>query len=421
MLKIADISSREILDSRGDPTLETTIFLSNGIFASASVPSGASTGAYEAIELRDKDNSRFNGKGVLKAISNIEKIIRPKLIGMEIGNQEKVDLLMQKLDGTKNKKKLGGNTILSVSLAYARASAKAIQIPLYSYIKKLSRTKTLARVVSPMFNIINGGLHGGNNNLSIQEFLLIINESASFMEKLQKGVQIYQALKQNIKRKKMSTSIGDEGGFSPFLSANKEALDLILETIKECGFSCNSGVSVGLDMAASTYFKDNKYINLNTPSFFIDKQNYYSQVKLFCSRYKLISVEDPFFYDYWQSWIKFSRENKNKIMIIGDDLLVTNIERLKKAIRQNACNAILIKPNQIGTLTETLAVIYLAKKAKFKIIISHRSGETNDDFIADLAVGVNADYVKFGAPTRGERVAKYNRLLKIYSNLNISV
>lgn len=417
MTKIADIKSREILDSRGNPTLETAVFIDNGLTGIYSVPSGASTGKHEAMELRDEDNTRFHGKGVRKAIRIIEDRIKPLLVNKDILNQQGIDKLMIEADGTENKSNFGANSILSVSCACARTASLSLNIPLYQYINSLSQAKKIYSNVIPMFNIINGGMHGSSANLTIQEFLLIPHLNAIFAQRLRIGVEIYQILKKIITGMKLSAGIGDEGGFTPAFSSNDEAIGAIIKAVNQSGLNYNSQVSIGLDLAATTYFNQGKYRDLNTVNNFIPADDYLVKLEVLRTKYKLFSLEDPLSEDDWINWTKLTSDTGKTTLIIGDDLLVTNIKRLNKAIEKKACNAILIKPNQIGTLSETLQVIRQAKEVNFKIIISHRSGETCDDFIADLAVGVNADFIKFGAPARGERVAKYNRLLAIYSQL----
>lgn len=416
MAKIKDIKSKEIFDSRGNPTLETQVILDDYTVAKAAVPSGASKGSHEVYELRDEDRTRFQGLGVLKAVRKIEEEIKPLLRGIDITKQKKIDELMIQKDGTDNKSKLGGNSILSVSLACARAGSKFSKTSLYKYIQQIYGKEGNKKSVTPLFNVINGGLHGANK-LNIQEFLLIPNPKLSFKSSFQIGITVYQNLKNILKQKGQSCAIGDEGGFSPEISSNNIALELIKQAIIDASYTYSKDVFLGLDMAASTYFKNNLYyvIDLDKP---LGTQQYISYLIKLATDFKLFSLEDPLYEDDWQGWQKLTQKVGNKALIVGDDLLVTNKARLEKAIRLKACNSILVKVNQIGTLTETLEVVKLAQKSNFKVIISHRSGETNDDFIADLAVGVGADFVKFGAPVRGERVAKYNRLLEIYNNIN---
>lgn len=415
MTKISDIKSREILDSRGYPTLETTVVLENGIEAKACVPSGASKGTHEAFELRDGDKERFNGLGVLMAIENVKNKIRSSLLGIDVYKQKEIDQKMIEADGTRSKSLLGANSILSVSLATARVAAKDCRLPLYKYIKNLASIKKQAKPITPMFNVINGGLHG-SGKLTFQEFLLIPNPAKSYEEALRVGVELYCQLREYLKKKNLNYSVGDEGGFTPSLSSNKKALELLKEAISYSSYNFGQDIYLGLDLAASVFYKDNSYklIERKLPYQNDEFINYLVDLqKEFC----IFSFEDPLFEDDWKGWSLLTKKMGKKVLIIGDDLLVTNLERLKKAVATKACNSILVKVNQVGTLSETLQVIKCAQEAKFKVIISHRSGETNDDFIADLAAGVGADFVKFGAPARGERVAKYNRLMEIYREL----
>lgn len=415
MSKIKDINAREILDSRSHPTVEARVFLDNGICAFASVPSGASTGTHEAVELRDNDPTRFLGKGVLQAINNIEKKIKPELVGKEVSLQQEIDKIMIDLDCTENKSSLGANSILAVSLACCRASAKSQGRQLYQYIKEISANKKRIKQVTPLFNVINGGFHG-TGALDFQEFFIIPDQSKPFEQALTIGAELYQLLKKYLKLNNLIYSVGDEGGFTPNLSSNYDALKLLQDVVQNSSYKYSQDIYLGLDLAATTFYSNGKYhlkeekLNLSTDSF-IDYLGNLNQ------EFNFFLLEDPLHEDDWVNWSKLSREIGNNTLIVGDDLLVTNLKRLKRAIQLHACNSIIIKVNQIGTLTETLKVIKCAQDAGFKIIISNRSGETNDDFIADLAVGVGADLVKFGAPARGERVAKYNRLLEIYQGL----
>lgn len=412
MAKIKTIYAREILDSRGNPTLETTVLLDNYIAGVAAIPSGASKGSYEAVELRDGDSHRYLGLGVLQAIANVD-VIANSLKGMDPSDQTKIDRIMIELDGTKNKSKLGANSILSVSLASSVAASRVEFIPLYQYIQNLSGTSHIARTITPLFNIINGGAHG-SNDLSFQEFMIIPAPDFAFEKSLQIGVELYHLLKQQLKKQGLNYAVGDEGGFSPQFSSNDEALAALEQVVKSSSYSLNSDVFLGLDIAATEFYKDGNYHVSTTENLTSDK--YHNYLADLIKKYHLYSIEDPFAEQDWENWSQFTKVYSRSLHIIGDDLLVTNKNRLQKAILQKACNSILVKVNQIGTLTETLEVINLARKNNFKVIISHRSGETNDDFIADLAVGINADFVKFGAPARGERISKYNRLLQIYQN-----
>lgn len=411
MTKIKNIFAREILDSRGVPTVKAIVQLDNGQVADAAVASGASTGTHEAVELRDNDPKRYHGKGVLKAIEKVEKIIAPKVVGLDPSRQKEIDNLMIELDGTNNKSSLGANSILAVSLACARVAAYSNKISLVDYISNLYTGYKKNRIPRPMLNVINGGLHGGNN-LSIQEFLLIPQSKNSFSDTLRMGVEIYQTLKNILKSRRLSVAVGDEGGFAPQLASDAQALALLHEAIDKSGYEYLQDVTLGLDLAASTYFKNGKY-KLTGYDHELDSREYMQEIINLHKKFNLASLEDVFAEDEWESWTDITSLLGKETLIIGDDLLVTNPKRVKTAIEKKACNAILVKLNQIGTLTETLEVIKQARNAGFRIIISHRSGETEDHFIADLSVAVGADFVKFGAPARGERVVKYNRLLEL--------
>lgn len=416
--KIFSIHAREILDSRGNPTVETTVVLESGYRGSAAVPAGASLGKYEAVELRDGDPKRYNGMGVLKAVENVNTTIATKLKGMDSLNQSLLDKTMLEIDGTAEKKNLGANSILSVSLACVLAGAHHTRQPLYKYLNALFNTllaTNMLRMPTPEFNIINGGKHGAGN-LDFQEFHVVPATNKSYHEALQIGVEIYHALKKVLAYRNAIHSIGDEGGFAPNLFTNSEALDIILEAIKETPYKFGLDVFFGLDVAANSFKKQKGYQIKDRPEPFSAAQfiEYYKELH---KKYRLLILEDPLEEDDWESWSKITSELSSDVHIVGDDLLVTNKSRLEKAIREKACSAILLKPNQIGTLSEFLEVVALAKKNDIKTIVSHRSGETNDTFVSDLAVAVQSDYVKFGAPARGERVAKYNRLLEIESEL----
>ena len=408
MQKIKQIEARQIIDSRGNPTIETTVILESGLAACASVPSGASTGSHEAVELRDGDNNNFAGKGVLKAISNIKTIIEPNLRGTDVSDQLKIDTLMLQLDGTENKSRLGANSILSVSMAAARASAHSLNQPLYKHIKELYKGSVRTKEVSPLFNVINGGLHA-EGSVSFQEFF-IIPKGKNFEHSLQMGCEIYQKLKKQLHFMGKNTNLGDEGGFAPHFENNDEVLSLLFQVSKKYN------VGFGLDVASNTFFENGNY---SPEKIKLTSGDYIEFISKICKKHNLEILEDPLAEDAWDDWVKLTSKVGSNLRIIGDDLLVTNPKRLKKAIATKAGNGILVKVNQIGTLSETLEVVKIAQNADFTVIISHRSGETTDDFIADLAVGVGADYVKFGAPARGERVAKYNRLLEIYSQKSL--
>ena len=410
------IKAREILDSRGNPTVEAEVETRAGVFR-ASVPSGASTGKREAKELRD-GGKRYQGKGVLKAIKNINKIIAPKLKGKDAAKQKEIDELLIKLDGTKNKSRLGANAILAVSMAVCRTSAAVKNIPLYQYLKEVysgeTRGPSSPKLPLACFNVINGGAHAGND-LDFQEFM-IAPQLREFSKNLQAASEIYHILKQILQKKfnKSAINIGDEGGFAPPIKFPEQALDLIMEAIEKAGYK--NKVKIILDVAASQFFKEGRY-KIKFGVFNQDKlAKYYLDL---IKKYPIIALEDPFSEDDWQGWKKITkfcsmlRSAERGIVIIGDDLLCTNPERIKQAQKKNACNGLLLKPNQIGTVTEAMEAAKLAKSYGWKVMASNRSGETNDDFISDLATGISADFIKAGAPARGERVAKYNRLLRI--------
>lgn len=411
MVKIKDIYSREILDSRGHPTLETTVFLEGGFSGTASVPSGVSVGKYEALELRDNEASRYHGLGVLKAVENVNQIIKNNLKDGIINNQLELDQKLILLDSTPNKSKLGANTILSVSEAFCKAVANAKGIPLYQQIANLfGLPKENFKIPRPIFVMIDGGKHGAGN-LDFQEFQIIPSSSKTYSEALRIGEEIYQTTKQVLIRHEAIHSVGDEGGFAPNLFTNLDAFEVLVEAIKKANFQFRQDVFFGLDVAASHFYQDGRYsIKDRTMPLVTDELlEFYKEL---VQQYPLMIIEDPFYEDDWSGWTKLAQVLPETI-IVGDDLLVTNKDRVKEAIKKKACSAILIKPNQIGTTAETIEVIKICRAAGWKIVVSHRGGETNDDFIADFSVGVGADFVKFGAPARGERVAKYNRLLKI--------
>lgn len=406
-MKIKNIIAREILDSRGNPTVEADVILENGIIGRASVPSGASTGSKEAIELRDNEK-RYLGKGVQKAISNINGPIRKSLIGKDSSNQQEIDEIMIKLDGTPNKSNMGANAILAVSIANLKASAKAQKTPLFKYIE------TGTKLPTPMINIINGGAHA-NNKLDFQEFM-IIPKFATMKERIQAASEIFHTLKEILKAKHLNTSVGDEGGFAPDLKSNEEALKLIIKAIKKADYLPGENIFLALDIAASELVKGKKYI-LEAEDKKLTSKELIKYYKKLVKKYPIISLEDPLAEDDWEGFKLLTDQLGDKIQIVGDDLFVTNKKYLKQGIDKNIANAILIKPNQIGTVTETLETINLAKSANYKTIISHRSGETEDTFIADLAVATNAGQIKTGSMSRGERICKYNRLLRIEEEL----
>lgn len=422
MAKIESIVASEILDSRGIPTVETSVTLNDGTKAVASVPSGTSVGRYEAVELRDNDPNRFHGLGVQKAVENIQKIIAPQITGFEANDQISLDNRLKELDGTPNKKNLGANAILAVSLAVCRTASLSQKVPLYRHLNQLAFNinlpTTVEQLPTPIFNLINGGRHGAGN-LDFQEFQIIPATNFPYNLALRIGQEIYQSLGEVLTYRGAVHSLGDEGGYAPNLFTNLDALEILAEGIAKTTYRLSYDVFLGLDAAAS-FFKQGATYRLKDremPFSPDDLITYYQNLQ---SKYPLLILEDPLEEDDWGGWKKLTQILGEKVIIVGDDLLATNPERLKKAIAEKAASGILVKPNQIGTLTETLAVIKLARTGNFKVIISHRSGETNDPFVADLAVGVAADYVKFGAPARGERVAKYNRLSEIEKELKLS-
>lgn len=414
MAKISKIWAREIINSRGRPTIEAACQLDSGQVTVASVPSGASTGSHEAIEKRDGDPKRYLGKGVLKAVLSVNQILGPGVVGMEATDQQGVDAKLNELDGTENKSKYGANSLLAISEVVAKAGALASNIPLYSWINQLAKKNGFdARVhtPAPLYNMINGGLHGAGN-LDFQEFHVIPASSKKFSDGLRIAVEIYMILGKDLARRGAIHSVGDEGGYAPNLFTNADALQVLVEAIKQSDYQLGRDLFLGLDVAASVFFKNGQYHirDKSSPLNDVELLEYYKQIN---GRYHLAILEDPFHEDAWESWKKLYLEMADDVTIVGDDLLATSPVRVAKAIQEKACNAILVKPNQVGTVTETLKVIKLARDANWKIIVSHRSGETNDWFIADFSVGVGADFVKFGAPARGERVAKYNRLSNI--------
>ena len=408
MLEIIDISAREILDSRGNPTVEAEVH-TNGGFGRAAVPSGASTGEYEAIELRDGKKDRSLGKGVQKAVENINTVLGPEIVGMSAADQAGVDARLLELDGTSNKAKLGANSILAVSLAVARAAADTLEIPLWRYLGGVQ-----ARMLpTPLMNIINGGMHA-DNGLEVQEFMIVPLGLPTFAEALRCGAEIFHALKANLKKQGLITSVGDEGGFAPRLGTNSEALDQIVNAIKLAGYEPGKQVGLALDAAASEFYKDGKYTFDKKAHTSAELVQTYVQL---AERYPIVSIEDGLDQNDWDGWKLLTDKLGGKLQLVGDDLFVTNKERLQKGIEQGTANAILIKLNQIGTLSETLDTILTGRFAGYNSIISHRSGETEDAFIADLAVATNAGQIKTGSLSRTDRVAKYNQLLRIAEEL----
>jgi len=415
MSLIQDVHAREILDSRGNPTIEVEVLLDDGALGRAAVPSGASTGAHEAIELRDGDKSRFGGKGVLTAVENVNDRIGPELIDMDAIDQMGIDELMIELDGSPNKGKLGANAILGVSLAVAKAAASSLGLPLYRYIGGV----TARTLPIPMMNILNGGKHA-DNNVDFQEFLCMPVGAESFQEALQIGTEVFHSLKAVLKGRGLSTSVGDEGGFAPSLSSNENAIQVILESIDKAGYTPGKEVWIALDPAASEMYQDGKYVFYKSTGKAVSSEEMVDLWAGWAERYPIISLEDGMAEDDWEGWRKLTQAIGGKVQLIGDDLFVTNTERLKEGIDTGAANSILIKVNQIGTLTETLAAIEMAKQAGYTAVVSHRSGETEDTTIADIVVATNAGQIKTGAPSRSERVAKYNQLLRIEEELGPS-
>lgn len=408
---IVDILAREILDSRGNPTIEVDVLLEDGTMGRAAVPSGASTGAYEAVELRDDDKSRYLGKGVLKAVENVNELISPEIIGMDALDQIGVDQAMIELDGTPNKAKLGANAILGVSMAVAKAAAAASGLTLYQYLGGANAKE----LPVPMMNILNGGKHA-DNNVDVQEFMVLPVGAESFAEALRMGAEIYHNLKKVLAGRKLATAVGDEGGFAPNLASNEEALKVIIEAIEKAGYKPGEQVMLGLDVAATELFKDGKYHleGEGVVKTSAEMVEYYSQL---VEKYPIISIEDGMSEDDWDGWKMLTERLGGKIQLVGDDLFVTNVERLSQGIEKRTANSILVKVNQIGSLTETFDTIEMAKRAGYTCVISHRSGETEDATIADIAVAVNAGQIKTGAPARTDRVAKYNQLLRIEEQL----
>ncbi|MDD5749388.1 MAG: phosphopyruvate hydratase [Patescibacteria group bacterium] len=419
--KIKKVSAMEILDSRGNPTVQATIELSSGISASAAVPSGASTGRFEAHELRDNDPSRYGGKGVLQAVVNVEKIIAPELIGLSAFSQEKIDKLMIELDGTKNKSKLGANAILAISLALAKAGAKQQNMELYQYLRFLYDPKLKNYLLpTPVVNVINGGAHGATN-INLQEFWIVPFKKETFAEKIRQASEIFHAMEDLFKAVGLDTDLGNEGGYSPDMESHRQAFELLMQSTQNAGYEPEEDTYFGIDAGASEFFNSasGKYeLKLENKNFSNDELvSFYLDLM---EIYPLRFLEDPLDQEDWEGWRDLTSDEfvrSHQVKIIGDDIFVTNIERLKKGIKMGVANTILIKPNQIGTLTETLKTVSFAREHNYGIIVSHRSGETSDTTIADLAVAVNADYIKTGSTARGERIAKYNRLLSIEQKL----
>ncbi|HBX24135.1 MAG TPA: phosphopyruvate hydratase [Desulfotomaculum sp.] len=409
---IVDVVAREILDSRGNPTIEVDVLLEDGTTGRGAVPSGASTGAYEAVELRDADASRYKGKGVTLAVENVEEQIASEILGFDALDQVGVDMTMIDLDGTPNKGNLGANAILGVSMAVARAAARSLDIPLYRYLGG-----TAARLLPvPMMNILNGGKHA-DNNMDIQEFMVMPVGAADFATALRMGAEVFHTLKSVLKKKGLNTAVGDEGGFAPNLGSNEEALAVIVEAIQAAGYKPGEEIALAIDAAATEFYKDGKYVLAGEGVSYdaTEMTEYYARM---ADKYPIISIEDGLAEDDWTGWKQLTEKLGSRVQIVGDDLFVTNTQRLARGIEGGVANSILIKLNQIGTVTETLEAIEMAKQAGYTAVVSHRSGETEDTFIADLAVAVNAGQIKTGAPSRTDRVAKYNQLLRIEEELS---
>lgn len=411
MSVIVDVYAREILDSRGNPTVEVDVTLEDGSFGRAAVPSGASTGAYEAVELRDGEKNRFMGKGVSQAVNNVKTIIAPALFEEDALDQVAVDQLLIKMDGTPNKGRLGANAILGVSLAVAKAAANYVGLPLYRYLGGVNAQE----LPVPMMNILNGGEHA-DNNVDIQEFMILPVGASSFAGAYRMGAEIFHNLKSVLKEKGYNTAVGDEGGFAPDLQSNEEALEVIVKAIHKAGYKPGEDVFLGLDVAATELFQDGLY-HLKGEGLTKNAEEMVDFYEDLCRKYPIISIEDGLAEDDWAGWQKMTAALGDKVQIVGDDLFVTNTERVAKGIKMGVANSVLIKVNQIGTLTETLNTIEMAKRAGYTAVVSHRSGETEDTTIADIVVGVNAGQIKTGAPSRTDRVAKYNQLLRIEEDL----
>lgn len=412
MTIISDVYAREVLDSRGNPTVEVEVYLESGAVGRAIVPSGASTGAHEAVELRDNDKSRYLGKGVLKAVENVNDVIAPEIIGLDALDQVGIDTKMIELDGTHNKGKLGANAILAVSMAVARAAADALDIPLYVYLGGFN-AKTLP---VPMMNIVNGGAHA-DNNVDVQEFMILPVGAESFKEALRTGAEIFHNLKSVLKEKGLNTAVGDEGGFAPNFGSNEEALSTIIAAIERAGYKPGVDVFLGMDVASTEFFKDGKY-HLEGEGKSFTSAEFVDLLASWVDKYPIVTIEDGCSEDDWEGWKLLTEKLGNKVQLVGDDLFVTNTTRLEKGIDENIGNSILIKVNQIGTLTETFDAIEMAKRAGYTAVVSHRSGESEDSTIADIAVATNAGQIKTGAPSRTDRVAKYNQLLRIEDELS---
>lgn len=411
MSTINAIVAREILDSRGNPTVECDVYLDSGVMGRAAVPSGASTGIREALELRDKD-ARYGGKGVMKAVENIHAKIQPALIGFDVTQQASIDAQMIEDDGTENKSNFGANAILGVSMACARAAANYVGLPLYRYLGGMGAVQ----MPVPMMNVINGGAHA-NNNLDLQEFMIIPIGAPSFHEAVRYGAETFHALKKIINGRGMSTAVGDEGGFAPNIDSHEEAIELIIEAIKAAGYEPGKDIAIGLDCAASEFYEDGKYVQKGQGKTYTAEE-WIKVLEGWVAKYPIISIEDGMAEVDWEGWKKLTDALGRRVQLVGDDLFVTNPKILAEGIQKGVANSILIKVNQIGSLSETLAAIEMAKRAGYSVVVSHRSGETEDSFIADLAVGVNAGQIKTGSMSRSDRMVKYNQLLRIEEELD---
>ena len=409
---IVDVYAREVLDSRGNPTVEVEVTTESGSFGRALVPSGASTGIYEAVELRDGDKSRYLGKGVLNAVKNVNDIIAPELVGMDVTDQCGIDRLMIALDGTKNKGKLGANAILGVSMAVAHAAADFVGLPLYRYLGGFNSKE----LPTPMMNIINGGEHA-DNNIDFQEFMIMPVGAPTFKEAIRMGAEVFHALKSVLHGMGLNTAVGDEGGFAPNLESNEAAIKVILEAIEKAGYVPGKDVMIAMDVASSEFYKDGKYVLAGEGGKVFTSEELCDFYAELCEKYPIISIEDGLDQDDWAGWDYLTKKIGDKVQLVGDDFFVTNTERLAEGIEKNVANSILIKVNQIGTLTETFEAIEMAKKAGYTAVVSHRSGETEDATIADIAVATNAGQIKTGSMSHTDRIAKYNQLLRIEDEL----
>ena len=417
MAKVKQIFARQILNAKGNPTVETTVILSDGASGTASSPTGTSTGKYEAVELRDNNEAKFQGLGVLSSIINIEKTIAPAIIGMDANRQQDIDKKIIELDGTQNKGKLGSNTTLSLSMAVTKAAARSSVLPLFLYLREYVKKDNLPlKIPTPCFNLLNGGKHAEGSTLDFQEFLVIPASSKSYEDSLDIGTNVYFSLRKLLRENGLSTLVADEGGFSPKVATNQDGLLILKQAIDAANLRLGFDVFLGIDAASNTFFSEQKY-HIKDKSIALTSKDLIDFYSFLNKDYHFLYLEDGLSEDDWEGWSELCSTLSEQTLIVGDDLTATNPNRLQTALQKKAITAIIIKPNQIGTVIEAIAVAEMAKQAGLKVIVSHRSGETNDDFIADFAVAVSADYVKFGAPARGERVAKYNRLLQIENQI----